>query len=64
MQDGTKIGSIACGAHHSILLTQNGLLYAWGRNKAGQLGEPQGGRVHRANHPGIWPRCLTGHPCY
>merc|ERR1719469_618704 len=29
---------IACGWKHCLALTQDGKLYAWGHNKAGQLG--------------------------
>jgi len=32
------IVQIACGWNHSLALSQTGILYAWGRNKAGQLG--------------------------
>lgn len=36
---GTKvIIQIACGLEHSIALTNDGVLYAWGSNKEGQLG--------------------------
>lgn len=36
---GTKvIVQIACGLKHSIALTNNGELYAWGSNSDGQLG--------------------------
>jgi alpha-tubulin suppressor-like RCC1 family protein len=40
LHGGFRIAHIACGAHHSVLLTETGSLFAWGRNKAGQLGEP------------------------
>ncbi len=29
---------ICCGEHHSLVLTENGEVYAWGRNDCGQLG--------------------------
>lgn len=32
------IVQIACGLKHSIALTNNGELYAWGSNSDGQLG--------------------------
>jgi hypothetical protein len=32
------IVQIACGAHHCLALAQQGALFAWGHNKAGQLG--------------------------
>eukprot|EP00928_Gymnodinium_smaydae_P033741 TRINITY_DN24092_c0_g1_i2.p1 TRINITY_DN24092_c0_g1~~TRINITY_DN24092_c0_g1_i2.p1 ORF type:complete len:196 (-),score=6.73 TRINITY_DN24092_c0_g1_i2:462-1049(-) len=31
---------IACGANHCLALSQSGSLFAWGHNKAGQLGLP------------------------
>ncbi|XP_046586464.1 secretion-regulating guanine nucleotide exchange factor isoform X2 [Neodiprion lecontei] len=34
----TGIKSVACGQHHTIALSKNGDLYAWGDNKHGQLG--------------------------
>ncbi|XP_015440435.1 PREDICTED: RCC1 and BTB domain-containing protein 1-like [Dufourea novaeangliae] len=33
------IVKIACGSQHSLALTDDGELYAWGRNNYGQLGE-------------------------
>eukprot|EP00899_Mesostigma_viride_P008347 jgi/Mesvir1/17513/Mv08769-RA.1 len=33
-----RIRTIVCGGHHSILLTEGGQMYSWGRNNAGQLG--------------------------
>eukprot|EP00873_Tetraselmis_striata_P034317 jgi/Tetstr1/454581/TSEL_041476.t1 len=35
---GLKVAHVACGAHHSLLLTDGGELYAWGHNRAAQLG--------------------------
>lgn len=32
------IVQIACGSNHCLALTQKGALFAWGQNKAGQLG--------------------------
>ena len=29
---------ISCGCHHSALITREGILYVWGRNLDGQLG--------------------------
>jgi len=29
---------VSCGCHHSALLTNEGVLYMWGRNLDGQLG--------------------------
>ena len=33
-----RIELIACGGHHSLATTPNGLLFAWGKNSFGQLG--------------------------
>lgn len=33
-----RIKSVACGGRHSIALSDNGKIYAWGENKFGQLG--------------------------
>ena len=35
---GVEVKSISCGAWHSMALTEEGLLYAWGSNRYGQLG--------------------------
>ncbi|XP_076311235.1 RCC1 and BTB domain-containing protein 1-like isoform X1 [Tachypleus tridentatus] len=35
---GLKVIEIACGSHHSIALTSNGEVYAWGQNSYGQVG--------------------------
>ena len=35
------IVQIACGLRHCLALTQDGKLYSWGHNKAGQLGLPK-----------------------
>jgi RCC1 and BTB domain-containing protein len=32
------ISTICCGSHHSIVLTENGEVYAWGQNRLGQIG--------------------------
>ncbi|XP_046737047.1 ultraviolet-B receptor UVR8-like isoform X2 [Diprion similis] len=45
----TGIKSVACGQHHTIALSKNGDLYAWGDNKHGQLGFD----------PKIYPRLET-----
>ncbi|KEP63956.1 UNVERIFIED_CONTAM: regulator of chromosome condensation (RCC1) repeat-containing protein [Hammondia hammondi] len=34
----TKVRHISCGSHHSLLVTNDGRLWAWGRNEDGQLG--------------------------
>jgi alpha-tubulin suppressor-like RCC1 family protein len=33
-----RVIQIACGEHHSLVLTDKGYLYAWGRGFEGQLG--------------------------
>ncbi|KAG5339698.1 RCBT1 protein, partial [Acromyrmex heyeri] len=33
-----RVVDIACGSHHSIALTEDGEVYAWGQNNCGQLG--------------------------
>ncbi|KAJ9601762.1 hypothetical protein L9F63_000054, partial [Diploptera punctata] len=33
-----SIAQISCGCHHSALVTRDGVLYVWGRNLDGQLG--------------------------
>lgn len=33
-----RIGSICCGAEHTLVLLQNDIIYVWGYNKYGQLG--------------------------
>lgn len=39
---------IACGVYHDLLITQNGTLYAWGRNNYGQLGTKQNSNAKTA----------------
>ncbi|XP_011635998.1 RCC1 and BTB domain-containing protein 1-like isoform X2 [Pogonomyrmex barbatus] len=33
-----RIVDIACGSHHSVALTEEGEVYAWGQNSCGQVG--------------------------
>ncbi|XP_077172731.1 RCC1 and BTB domain-containing protein 2 [Paroedura picta] len=33
-----KVVEVACGSHHSMVLTSEGEVYAWGYNNAGQVG--------------------------
>jgi E3 ubiquitin-protein ligase HERC4 len=35
---GLRVTQVACGHSHSLALTAEGLLYAWGSNEHGQLG--------------------------
>ncbi|KAL5005406.1 hypothetical protein ScPMuIL_018862 [Solemya velum] len=35
---GKKVTKVACGSHHSMALTQEGEIYAWGQNNCGQVG--------------------------
>ena len=37
MQD-KSCASVACGRAHTVVLTDNGNIWSWGENKAGQLG--------------------------
>ena len=32
------VTSVACGSHHSLVLTKEGEVYAWGQNNCGQIG--------------------------
>ena len=38
--EGTKVTSIACGWRHTLVVTDQGSVYAWGRATNGQLGFP------------------------
>lgn len=33
-----KVTAVACGSHHSMVLTSDGEVYAWGYNNSGQVG--------------------------
>jgi RCC1 and BTB domain-containing protein len=35
---GKKVVDIACGSHHTLVLTEDGEVYAWGQNNCGQIG--------------------------
>ena len=35
---GKVVASVACGSHHSLALTNEGDVYAWGQNNCGQIG--------------------------
>ncbi|KAK9506239.1 hypothetical protein O3M35_008210 [Rhynocoris fuscipes] len=36
--NGLPIALIACGAHHSFVISKSGAVYGWGKNRFGQLG--------------------------
>jgi len=36
---GKSVTQIACGSHHSMLLTVDGEVFAWGYNNCGQVGQ-------------------------
>ncbi|KAK9815517.1 hypothetical protein WJX72_004969 [[Myrmecia] bisecta] len=49
-----NIASIAAGAHHSLAISKDGVMYAWGCNSYGQRGEgnpAQSGGTHRLD---VW----------
>ena len=35
---GKPVSSVACGSHHSVALTSEGEVFAWGQNNCGQIG--------------------------
>ena len=46
--EGRKVVQVACGYAHTLALTADGGVYAWGCNRYGQLGHPNvGGTVSR-----------------
>ncbi|XP_063173874.1 RCC1 and BTB domain-containing protein 2-like isoform X3 [Candoia aspera] len=48
-----KVIEVACGSHHSMVLTADGAVYSWGYNNSGQIGSGS-----TANQP--IPRRVTG----
>uniref|UniRef100_A0A671VBJ3 Regulator of chromosome condensation (RCC1) and BTB (POZ) domain containing protein 1 n=1 Tax=Sparus aurata TaxID=8175 RepID=A0A671VBJ3_SPAAU len=48
-----KVREVACGSHHSMALTHDGEVFAWGYNNCGQIGSGS-----TANQP--YPRKVTG----
>lgn len=48
-----KVVEVACGSHHSMVVTQDGEVYAWGYNSCGQVGTGS-----TANQP--YPRKVSG----
>ena len=46
--EGKRVIQVACGYSHTLALTVEGNVYAWGCNKYGQLGHPNiGGNVNK-----------------
>ncbi|XP_014678368.1 PREDICTED: RCC1 and BTB domain-containing protein 1-like [Priapulus caudatus] len=57
---GKVITQVACGSHHSLVLTQEGEVYAWGQNNCGQVGsgstanQPTPFKVTPGKLRGVW----------
>ena len=49
------VSGIAAGYYHSLALTTNGEVYAWGRNSYGQLGLGTGGDANNESSPDLIP---------
>jgi alpha-tubulin suppressor-like RCC1 family protein len=49
--DGNKVVKIACGPDYSLLLTESGLIYAFGSNDSAQLGDNDGWGLQNRNIP-------------
>ncbi|MEK0445813.1 MAG: hypothetical protein RLZZ399_1134 [Verrucomicrobiota bacterium] len=45
-----KVVAVAAGANHSLALTEDGLVYAWGSHSAGQLGDGSAVAAGAMNH--------------
>lgn len=39
-----KMTKLSCGWNHTLALSEGGLVFAWGSNAFGQLGEPRAGQ--------------------
>eukprot|EP01041_Mallomonas_annulata_P006997 gene6997-14229_t len=50
-----RVTAVACGAHHSMALTEEGQVYTWGRAADGRLG-------HFQDHMGVADEHLVGKP--
>lgn len=48
--NGIKVASIACGWRHTLVVTDQGSVYAWGRATNGQLGFPSDRDVYETCH--------------
>ena len=42
---GLRVARVACGAKHTVAVTDDGEIFAWGANECGQLGAPADWRV-------------------
>lgn len=54
-----EITSVACGKHHSVVLSGDGNVYAWGRNKHGQVGNGSKIDVTKPTHVDLPRRALV-----
>ncbi len=52
-----KVAAVACGDQHSVIVTEGGLVFAWGSNLRGQLGV--GPQVAKQQTPAQVPRVLA-----
>ncbi|XP_067438721.1 RCC1 and BTB domain-containing protein 1 isoform X1 [Thunnus thynnus] len=52
-----KVKEVSCGSHHSMALTQDGEVYAWGYNNCGQIGS---GSTANQPYPRKVTSCLQG----
>lgn len=51
VQTDAKLKAIAAGYNHSLALTEDGAVLAWGNNGSGQLGDGYVGDIHNRNIP-------------
>ncbi len=51
VQTDAKLKAIATGYNHSLALTEDGAVLAWGNNGSGQLGDGYVGDIHNRNIP-------------
>lgn len=56
---GRKVTAVACGSHHSMVMTSDGEIYAWGQNNCGQIGS---GTTTNQPSPRKVTACI-GHRC-
>mmetsp|Transcript_17706 Transcript_17706/g.24301 ORF Transcript_17706/g.24301 Transcript_17706/m.24301 type:complete len:496 (-) Transcript_17706:235-1722(-) len=53
---GVQAVSVACGAHHSLCLDTDGVVYSWGRaanGRLGQVGDQSNMSLHQVCSPGV-----------